>query len=35
MIRRLRIENHLSLRMIAAEIDFDQSTLSKVERNET
>ncbi len=34
-IRRLRIENHLPLRTIAAEIDFDQSTLSKVERNET
>lgn len=35
MIKRLRKENQLSLRAVAAQIDFDQSTLSKVERNET
>ena len=34
IIRRLRLENHLSLRLVAAEIDFDQSSLSKVERGE-
>lgn len=33
-IRRLRLKNQLALRQLAAEIDFDQSTLSKVERNE-
>ncbi len=33
-IRRLRIEQKLSLRLVAAHIDLDQSTLSKVERNE-
>ncbi len=33
-IRRLRIEKNLSLRIVAAEIDIDQSTLSKIERNE-
>ncbi len=34
LIRNLRIENGLSLRITASEIDIDQSTLSKIERNE-
>lgn len=34
LIRRLRLENKLSLRITAAEVDIDQSTLSKIERNE-
>jgi len=34
LLRRLRIENNLSLRIVAAEIDIDQSTLSKIERND-
>ena len=34
LIRRLRITNKLSLRLVSAEIDLDQSTLSKIERNE-
>jgi len=34
LIRRLRIEKGLSLRITASEIDIDQSTLSKIERNE-
>jgi predicted nucleotidyltransferase/DNA-binding XRE family transcriptional regulator len=33
-IRRLRQDNNMSLRQLANKIDFDQSTLSKVERNE-
>ena len=33
-IRELRIRNNLSLRIISAEINIDQSTLSKIERNE-
>jgi len=33
-IRRLRKENNLSLRLVGAQIDIDQSTLSKIERNE-
>jgi predicted nucleotidyltransferase len=34
LIRRLRAERDLSLRGVASQIDFDQSSLSKVERNE-
>lgn len=34
LIRRLREEQGLSLRQVAGQIDFDQSSLSKVERNE-
>lgn len=34
LIRRLRVERGLSLRSVANQIDFDQSSLSKVERNE-
>lgn len=34
LIRRLRLDNNLPLRIAAAEIDIDQSTLSKIERNE-
>ena len=33
-IRRVRQEKRLSLRQLASKIDFDQSTLSKIERNE-
>ncbi len=33
-IRKLRQNNKLPLRIVAAEIDIDQSTLSKIERNE-
>lgn len=33
-IRKLRIKSKLSLRIVGAEIDIDQSTLSKIERNE-
>lgn len=33
-IRRIRQEKRLSLRKLASKIDFDQSTLSKIERNE-
>jgi len=33
-IRRLRQKNNLSLRIVGAEINIDQSTLSKIERNE-
>lgn len=34
LIRRLRLERKLALREVAAQIDFDQSTLSKIERND-
>lgn len=34
IIRKLRKENNLPIRKIAALLDTDQSTLSKVERNE-
>lgn len=34
LIRVLRLERNLSLRVTAAEVDIDQSTLSKIERNE-
>lgn len=33
-IRRLREENNLPLRKVAAQLDIDTSTLSKVERGE-
>lgn len=33
-IRRLRQKNNLSLRIVGSEINIDQSTLSKIERNE-
>lgn len=33
-IRRLREKNNLPLRKLAALLDIDQSTLSKIERNE-
>lgn len=33
-IRHLRDEQHLPLRKLAAHLDIDQSTLSKIERNE-
>lgn len=33
-IKRLRKELGLPLRVVAAEVDFDQSSLSKIERNE-
>ena len=33
-IRRLRKEHGFSLRIVGAEVDIDQSTLSKIERNE-
>lgn len=33
-IRRLRQKNNLSLRLVGSEINIDQSTLSKIERNE-
>ncbi|MFA4851840.1 MAG: helix-turn-helix transcriptional regulator [Bacteroidales bacterium] len=33
-IRKLRIDNKLPLRKIAAELDIDTSTLSKIEKNE-
>lgn len=33
-IRKLRIKSNLSLRIVSAEINIDQSTLSKIERNE-
>lgn len=33
-IRKLRRKNNLSLRIVGSEIDIDQSTLSKIERNE-
>ncbi len=33
-IRRLRQNNNLSLRIVGSEINIDQSTLSKIERNE-
>lgn len=33
-IRKLRKENNLSLRIVGSEINIDQSTLSKIERNE-
>lgn len=32
-INRLRIENHLTLTKLAAALDLDQSTLSKIENN--
>lgn len=34
LIKRLRIENELPLRKVAAHLDIDQSTLSKIERGE-
>ena len=34
LIRDLRIQNKLTLRQVAAKIDLDQSTLSKIERGE-
>lgn len=34
LIRRLRLKNKLALREVAGKIDFDQSTLSKIERND-
>ncbi len=34
LIRRLRLKNNLSLRLVGSEINLDQSTLSKIERNE-
>lgn len=33
-IRELRMKSNLSLRIVGAEINIDQSTLSKIERNE-
>jgi len=33
-IRDLRVKHNLSLRIVSAEINIDQSTLSKIERNE-
>jgi len=33
-IRQLREENKMPLRKLAARLDIDQSTLSKIERNE-
>ncbi len=33
-IRRLRQKNNLSLRIVGSEINIDQSTLSKIERND-
>ena len=33
-IRRLREEQKMPLRKLAADLDIDQSTLSKIERNE-
>ena len=34
MLRKLREETDMSLRKLAAQLDLDQSTLSKIERNE-
>ncbi len=34
MLRKLREENKMPLRKLAAQVDLDQSTLSKIERNE-
>ncbi|OFY98458.1 MAG: transcriptional regulator [Bacteroidetes bacterium RIFCSPLOWO2_12_FULL_31_6] len=34
MLRKLREENEMPLRKLAALLDLDQSTLSKIERNE-
>ncbi len=33
-VRKLREENEMPLRKLAALLDVDQSTLSKIERNE-
>ena len=34
MLRKLREDNEMPLRKLAAQLDLDQSTLSKIERNE-